>query len=90
MNIILKFVTSYIRDHMSHENTEVRNEIFKAINDGMMEEFREDNCPTRIYSTVRWLAENDSELRELSTNPISVLNAAECAREAIREVNFLN
>ena len=90
MNIILNFVTSYIRAHMNHENTEARNAIFKAINDGISEEFREDNCPTRVYHTVQWLVENDSELRELSTNLTSVQNAAVCAHEAILEANLLD
>ena len=88
MNIILKFVTSYIRTHMNHENIKARNEIFKAINDGMSEEFTEDNCPTRVYQTVRWLAENDSELRELGVRTTSIRNAAECAREGILEANL--
>ena len=85
MNIILNFVTSYIRAHMNHENIEARNAIFRAINDGITEEFTEDNCPTRVYQTVQWLAENDSEL---CTNILSVKNAAACAHEAILEANL--
>ena len=94
MNIILKFVTSYIRTHMNHENAEARNAIFRAINDGITEEFTEDNCPTRIYSTVQWLAENDNELCELAVRDAlyrtsgSRTNAAEVAREAILEAHL--
>ena len=90
MNIILKFVTSYIRRHMSHENGTVRGEIFKAINQGMSDAFWEDNISTRMYSTVKWLAENDPEIQAMYARCPGCLEAVGgAAKEGIIEANII-
>ncbi len=61
--IIKNFVLQYIRNHMSHETMETRNEIFRAINDGCADAFTEDNLASRISWTVGELVGNDREFR---------------------------
>ena len=90
MNPILKFVTSYIRQHMSHENTLERNEILKAINVGMAEEFTEDNLSSRMYSTTKWLAENDPEIQAMYAQCPGGLEAVgSAAKEGIIEASII-
>ena len=42
-----------------------RAAIFQAINDGCSFHFNEDNVHTRLYSTVRWLVNNDPTFKQL-------------------------
>lgn len=90
MNPILKFVTSYIRQHMSHETRDVRNEILKAINVGMAETFPEDNLSSRISSTVKFLAENDPEISAMYAEcPGGLEVVGSAAKSGIIEANII-
>ena len=59
--MIKRFVLKYIREHMTHENMEERNEIFAAINDGCKSAFREDSPASRISWVVGEVVKNDSD-----------------------------
>jgi len=75
---------------MSHENDEVRNELFRAINKGMSEAFSEDNISTRMYSTIKWLAENDPEIQALYSRSPGCLEAVGgAAKDGIIKANII-
>lgn len=63
--IIHRFVLRHIKKHMSHEHQKKRSDILQAVNDGMAFHFNEDNVHTRLYSTVRWLVNNDTAFKQL-------------------------
>ena len=91
MNIILKFVTSYIRNRMSHDSDLARSEIFKAINVGMAEAYREDNISTRIASTCQWLVESDPEIKAMYARCPSCMEVVgSAAKEGIIEADIYN
>ena len=72
-----KLALRYIRNHMSHETEAERNEIFKAITDGMRREFYEDNVFTRLSTATRWLVANDSGFKTDYAVPIASAIAVE-------------
>ena len=68
--MLKRIVLNYIRNHMSHETMETRNEIFQAINDGCIDALYfsrdltiKDDLQSRISWTVGQLVENDKEFR---------------------------
>ena len=59
--LIRNFVVNYIKKSIAHSHRQDRDAIFKAVNDGMREEFNEDNIHTRVYCTIKWLLLQDTE-----------------------------
>lgn len=78
--LILRFVVNYIEKHMAHEYTAERNAILRAVNDGMVFTFYEDNAYTRLHNTVHWLVQNDYYYKHRD-----VENLATCAASGVRE-----
>lgn len=85
--IKLWITINFILKNMSHEKKHNRDMIFKAISDSMGAEFNEDNCQTRVSSTVKWLMDNDKDFKKLCDKYGEgfIDNVAQCAKEGVKE-----
>lgn len=59
--MIKQLVLNYIRNNMSDETKETRNEIFQAINEGCAKTFAYEDLQTRLSFEVGELIRNDAE-----------------------------
>lgn len=83
--LIRNFIIRYIMRNMGHANADTRDAIFKAINDGIRQEFYEDSIYSLMQFTVFNLVKNGEEYHSYNNTDLVVRTLTACAMEGVHE-----